>query len=149
MYPIIGIGKARGIVYDEANEERTKKTCHSFLMSLEAHFKTMTAEKKGTFLVPERGFTLADIVGASSCENLFLHLIEEKEWNEKYPSVKFWLETVYSLPEWLEAVGKMTCCQESMQWERRGKSVEKLAHRSNRKLQLDRDESEKHVHVVF
>ena len=32
---------------------------------------------------------------------------------------------------------------------RRGKSVEKLAHRSNRKLQLVRDESEKHVHVVF
>ena len=77
LYPIIGIGKARGIVYDEANEARTKKTCHSFLMSLEAHLKTMMAEKKGTFLVPERGFTLADIVGASSCEILFLHLIEE------------------------------------------------------------------------
>ena len=70
LYPIIGIGKARGIVYDEANEARTKKTCHSFLMSLEAHLKTMMAEKKSCVLVPER-LSLADIVGASVAKICF------------------------------------------------------------------------------
>lgn len=126
LYPIIGIGKARGVAYDEINEERTKKTCRSFLTSLEQHLKKTMAEKRGAFLVPERGFTLADIVGASSCENLFLHLIPENEWNEEYPAVKFWLETVYALPEWLEAVGKMTCCQEPMRWEGEVKALKNL-----------------------
>jgi len=116
LYPIIGIGKQRGITYDRENERRTIETCESFLARLEEHFLRNRREKRGTFLVRERGFTLADIVGAASCENLFLHLIESTKWDEKFPSVKFWLESVYALPEWLESVGKMICCKEAMVW---------------------------------
>ena len=115
-------------------------------------FRTALEENDGgeerRVFSPRERLYVTDIAGASSCENLFLHLIPENEWNEEYPAVKFWLETVYALPEWLEAVGKMTCCQEPMRWEG-GESAEKLAHRSNRKLQLVRGESSKYVHLFF
>ena len=106
LYPIVGIGAARGIVYDEKKESEAKKTVADFMAAVEAYL----VANEVMFLV-DNTLTLADIVGASGLSNVYCYLVARSEWEAKYPKLLRWIETVYAAQEWLESVGTMPVCE--------------------------------------
>ena len=86
LYPIVGIGAARGIVYDEKKESEAKKTVADFMAAVEAYL----VANEVMFLV-DNTLTLADIVGASGLSNVYCYLVARSEWEAKYPKLLRWI----------------------------------------------------------
>ncbi len=115
LYPIVGIGAARGIVYDEKKESEAKKIVAGFMAAVEAYLSAHDA----VFLV-DNALSLADIVGASGLSNVYCYLVPRSEWQANYPKLLRWIETVYATQEWLESVGTMPVCEQAATYDPSG-----------------------------
>lgn len=115
LYPIVGIGRDRGLVYDEKKEAEARAVVAKFMDAVEAYL----AAHDAVFLV-DNAISLADIVGASGLSNVYCYLVPRSVWADKYPKLLRWIETVFSTQEWLESVGTMPVCEEEVKYDPSG-----------------------------
>ena len=114
-YPIVGIGAARGVAYDAANEREAKATLKAFLETLE---RALTANEKGDVLIGS-SFTLADVVAACSLETTYMALYAPADW-DAFPATLAWLESVFAAREFVDAVGVVPKCVTPMAYDAAG-----------------------------
>ena len=113
-YPIVGIGAARGVTYDAANERDAKAALKAFLGTLETALKANPAN-----VLIGSSFTLADVVAACALETTYMALVAPSYWNA-FPATLAWLESVYAAPEFVKAVGVVPKCITPMMYDAAG-----------------------------
>ena len=114
-YPIVGVGAARGVTYDAANEAEAKAALRTFLETLETALK---ANDKNKVLIGD-GFTLADVVAACALETTYMALYGPEDW-KPFPATLAWLESVFAAPEFVKAVGVVPKCVTPMTFDANG-----------------------------
>lgn len=94
--------------YNKKNVEESQKAALKAVHTLEEHLLTHT------YLVGER-LTLADLFAASILARGFQYFFD-KAWRAENPNVTRWYETVYNVPSYSAAAGKLEFIDEAIKY---------------------------------
>ena len=116
-YPIVGIGAARGLTFNADSEKEAKAALKQFLTTVETSLKG----NGGKALIGD-SFTLADIITACALETTYMALYAAEDWKD-FPKTLTWLESVFTAPEFVKAVGVVPKCTKAMVFDAAGPQV--------------------------